>query len=35
MPVPTEVKKYADTARAQFVVQFVEAQKPLFAVVGA
>jgi heparin binding hemagglutinin HbhA len=30
-----EVKKYADTTRAQFVEQWTEAQKPLFAVVGA
>jgi heparin binding hemagglutinin HbhA len=35
MPVTDEVKKYADTARSQFVEQWTEAQKPLFAVVGA
>ncbi len=35
MPVTDEVKKYADTARAQFSEQLTEAQKPLFAVVGA
>ena len=35
MPVADEVKKYADNARSQFVEQWTEAQKPLFAVVGA
>lgn len=35
MAVTNDVKKYADTARAQLVEQFTEAQKPLFAVVGA
>lgn len=35
MPVTTDVKKYAETARAQFVEQWSEAQKPVFAVVGA
>jgi MoxR-like ATPase len=35
MSVSTEVKKYADTARIQLSEQFVEARKPLLAVVGA